>query len=401
MARRMATRGHPSSTREEFGSELFPEPQFQEDHIENYRVLTQVDGDCRPQLDNPSSHLPDDDDDCALKEFLASQEQINKREQEEFKDDLEKELELELDVSDDEEEDVNGNNTNSTCTQNALDAASILVGDFSHRHIAIDSERPMPGLLRQRDKDAPEEEADDQLHAQQMREELANANNTTNINNTSSAAPLPSVDNDDDDNLASKLASFSRKHGLIGLNEEEKEHVNTCKEGKNISKCEAKQNSLEKQFFDTILEHGGHLKILATDVKPNKHHLSEANAMDKRFYSVCGGSKNQAKHKLVNDCFALCAMKWQCQSGKNKGKSLQPSSFNKHMEQLHIVLEAKGTQHSFSEDFNNAGEFYGVLKKKWKDIRKVDPSFGTGSNRARADKELFQKVVQAAKDGKI
>ena len=212
------------------------------------------------------------------------------------------------------------------------------------------------------------------LTSEQLYKNTHSCISTTNINNTSSAAPLPSVDNDDDDNLASKLASFSRKHGLIGLNEEEKEHVNTCKEGKNISKCEAKQNSLEKQFFDTILEHGGHLKILATDVKPNKHHLSEANAMDKRFYSVCGGSKNQAKHKLVNDCFALCAMKWQCQSGKNKGKSLQPSSFNKHMEQLHIVLEAKGTQHSFSEDFNNAGEFYGVLKKKWKDIRKVDPS---------------------------
>jgi len=42
-----------------------------------------------------------------------------------------------------------------------------------------------------------------------------------------------------------------------------------------------------------------------------------------------------------------------------------------------------------------------VMKKRWHEIRKKDPSFGTGSKRARAEKTLVRKFIQAIRDKHI
>ena len=93
---------------------------------------------------------------------------------------------------------------------------------------------------------------------------------------------------------------------------------------------------MEKRFMDTFTKHGGIdlLKSLGTDMVPNPHDLSEQSPHDFKFYSVVGGPKNSDKHKIMNDALALCAMKWTNQTGKNKGKQHEPSTFAKHMDQL-------------------------------------------------------------------
>lgn len=88
-------------------------------------------------------------------------------------------------------------------------------------------------------------------------------------------------------------------------------------------------------------------------------------------------------------------------SGPNKGKPYEPSTFDKYMEQLTLVFQDAGVQHSYAQDFNKGGEFHGIVLEKWNQIRQEDPKFGTGSNRARVDTDLFTKFVSAIRSGEI
>ena len=94
-------------------------------------------------------------------------------------------------------------------------------------------------------------------------------------------------------------------------------------------------------------------------------------------------------------------MKWTCKTGKNKGRQCEASAFDKHVEQLTLIFQDAGAQYSYSKDFNKSGEFHGAVKSQWDAIRKVDPKFGTGRNKARTDKELFTKFVTAVREGEI
>jgi len=126
--------------------------------------------------------------------------------------------------------------------------------------------------------------------------------------------------------------------------------------------------------------------------------------VDKRFYSVVGGDKNPDKHKMFNNCLVLCtsSQKLHCTTGKNKGQKLQPSTFDKHLEQLTIAFTEKGIKHNYANDFNKNGQFHGaaVVKTMWGKIREKHPSFGTGSDCARTDLQLCRKFIQAIRDKK-
>jgi len=107
VSRRPAARNHPSSA-QEIALDDCPLLELDDNEQERH-ALAQVDNfgrvnvsfsandECnehRPQLDNPSQLMPDNDDDHALKEHMASQEEANRNEQEAFKEQLESEFQL-------------------------------------------------------------------------------------------------------------------------------------------------------------------------------------------------------------------------------------------------------------------------------------------------------------------
>jgi len=90
---RPGARSHPSSTQEDssyhehFDVDPTDNPwhhgsrSFDEDETETHGdTFVDVLDDCRPQLDNPSQMIPDDDDDYALKEHMNSQHQDEEEE---------------------------------------------------------------------------------------------------------------------------------------------------------------------------------------------------------------------------------------------------------------------------------------------------------------------------------
>ena len=74
-----------------------------------------------------------------------------------------------------------------------------------------------------------------------------------------------------------------RAHGFCGLSEDDQTHIQNSKnEGKNSSKHNNTQESLEKRFMDTLTLYGGVdlLKSLGTEMVPNPHDLSEQSPID-------------------------------------------------------------------------------------------------------------------------
>jgi len=396
VSRRPATRRHPSSTQED--NLDFPLLCFDDDDNEQKEnhVLTQIEEhgrvnvsfavndnvtQCRPQLDNPSTMLPGDpnDVDTALEEYLLSQNNTEEMQEEHS-------LEIaEGESTDEEEEDNNNNNNNNvpSYTQGTLDAASILAGGFGN----VDSTTAAPTATTRNKKRSFRNDSDneeDSVAEEEEEEELEEPKQKTP--------------------LASSIAAQLRTHGLTGtgLTEEEIQFVDNVDEGKNKKQYDDSQLRYEKRFFQTVAEHGGDiLSPLSKDQVPNCHDTQEHNRLDHAFYSVCGGEKTADKHATLNKCFILCGMKWQCLSGKNKGKTIQPNSFCKMMQCLTYLFNRKGVKYLFNEDFNSKGDFHGVMKVIWREERKKNPSFGTGANRARVDKSLVRKFIQAIRDKKL
>ena len=397
--RRQATRNNPSSTQQESELPSFRFDDEEEESADAEPVLTQfgVDEDedvnaYTLQLDNPLALLPDDDDDYALKEHMASQQQISQHEQEEFKESLEKEFDLcfnEANDNDDEAADeapVNNNNNTYHCTQGALDAASVLVGGFDNG--------PCPGVvLRKHDEESMEE-----FYRHCGRTDFGPRDNNSTINDSNTAPP---VHLDNDGALADQIATNLRKDGITGLTEEEREFVANVKQGKNSTKHKATQESLKHRFFERLAMCGGHVAPLATEQQPNPHDLSDEAPNDYRWFSVVGGAKNASKTKIINDSFVCVAMKWTCKTGPNKGRHCEASTFDKCMEQLTLIFQDDGVQCSYSKDFNKGGEFHGICKPQWDAIRKVDSKFGAGRNCARTGKELFTKFASPIRNGDI
>jgi len=410
-SRRPGTRSHPSSTQEAYLQD-FPPLQLDDGNNQEQHVLTQVEefgrvnvsfstneNEYRPQLDNPSQILPDDDDDYALKAYMASQDQISQRFDEEVQQEFELDFNEESSV-DDNDKDVDDNNNNNVppnYTQNTLDAASILVGGFE-ASVAVNNTATVNNHAT-----ATRNNQDEDVDSEFMRKyHEFNRKHGIDIDLPTALATVAAVAPvNDDDVLAKQISSGLRKDGIAGLSPDERAHVENCTEGKNNKKYIQNQTRLEQMFFDTIKRYGGHLTILATDEKVNPFHTVERGMIDKRFYSVVGGEKNPDKHKIFNDCLVLCSQKWFCTTGKNKGQKLQPSTFDKYLEQLTIVFAEKGIKYNYANDFNKNGDFHGVVKSMWSKIREKNPSFGTGDDRARTDPNLYRKFIQAISDRKI
>ena len=278
----------------------------------------------------------------------------------------------------DEQEHEEQQTTTDTCTQNTLDAASVLVAGFGNgnnndRVSAARSNRPCPSFVRRNHHDDSDDEVDEEEDEQEEDEEQEE---------------LP---------LKDQLAQQLCKDGL-DLPSEERQFISECEEGGASGKCIKNKECLLLRCLDAIRACGGPISRLAKNKVPNTHHPSQESPLDYELFDVCGSNKDSSKHKILNNVFTLCGMKWDCRSGRNKGEALAPTSFNKMMQQLSHVFQSKGSQCEHNKDFNDKGEFHGVIRKRWEEIRKDRPTFGTSENKARVEHALFRKFVQAIRD---
>ena len=170
--------------------------------------------------------------------------------------------------------------------------------------------------------------------------------------------------------------------------------------GKRTKKTEAKITNLIKRWFTTLQDHGG--DILGSLLVMVTAEYSGGRTQDYAFFNILGGEKNPDKTSILNKCCILCGMKWLCLTGKAKGQTLAPISFTKYMSTVFNEFRTKkGMTYDFKTDFNDKGQFHGVMIVNWNRIRQKDPKFGTKQHQAQFDWEADTKIRQAIKDGRL
>jgi hypothetical protein len=218
------------------------------------------------------------------------------------------------------------------------------------------------------------------------------------INPLGQMQPPPDCPIDNDDPL-SGFIDFSSIIDDLGLTEEEKCQLKAVDRGKNTKAYSNTKLSIENRFFRTLLDYGGH-RLQAFLQKETMDHGSGPIG-DYAFYRLLRGEKTPQKKKVLNAMLCLCGMKWYCLAGKDKGKRLQPNSFDKMMQLLSYIWKKKGILYNYKIDFNNKGEFHGVCINLWNEERKLDGSFGTNKNKARVDMSYVRKIVEALQNGTL
>jgi hypothetical protein len=170
--------------------------------------------------------------------------------------------------------------------------------------------------------------------------------------------------------------------------------------GKRTQKHEGKIGNLIKRWFQTIADHGGDiLKSLLVQVPAN---YNNGRTRDYAFFNILGGEKDYEKTLILNKCCILCGMKWLCLSGPNKGQALSPISFTKYMSIIFNEFRVKRDMaYDFKKDFNDKGQFHGVMITNWNKIRQNDPKFGTKQHQAQFDWEADSKIREAIKKGDL
>ena len=170
--------------------------------------------------------------------------------------------------------------------------------------------------------------------------------------------------------------------------------------GKRTKKTEAKIANLIKRWFTTIKDHGG--DILSSLLVVVASDSTGGRTNDYAFFNILGGEKTYEKTIILNKCCILCGMKWLCLTGKNKGTPLAPISFTKYMSTVFNEFRCKnGLLYDFRNDFNDKGQFHGVMIVNWNKIRQKDPKFGTKQHQAQFDWEADSKIREAIKDGRL
>lgn len=149
----------------------------------------------------------------------------------------------------------------------------------------------------------------------------------------------------------------------------------------------------ERKVFDTIRKYGNQamqqlIELVACWYNPT-------GPADFAFFNIVGGPKQPAKRLILNKILVLCALKWK---RLDNHKPYQPNVFSKYMDRAFSQFKTKNVLYDYKKDFNNAGEFAGVVHKLWKKIRMVDPTFGVNPNRKRVSSDFLRLLRKAIRE---
>ena len=183
----------------------------------------------------------------------------------------------------------------------------------------------------------------------------------------------------------------------LNITEDEEAMIrsSTC----NTKRYESSKKRHEERFFNTIQDFGSTtLKELLTDIT---HDNDGIPTTEKRFYYELRGTKNTAKHVILNKCLLLCAFKWRKTSPKAEvGQMLQPTTMDQYLKELFDLFHQKGIQYGYKTDFNGDGEYHSVQKALWNQEIVKDSSYGTGKKTSTFDWEGDAKIEIAYLDPK-
>ena len=109
-------------------------------------------------------------------------------------------------------------------------------------------------------------------------------------------------------------------------------------------------------------------------------------------YEVLRGIKTPAKRAILSKCLILWITFKKVSIGPRKGALHEPSSTETYLKMMFGIFHLKGIEFKWDKDFNGTGEFGAVMTQLWRDQTNIEPTFGTGKNKATFDIDVDEKL---------
>jgi hypothetical protein len=101
----------------------------------------------------------------------------------------------------------------------------------------------------------------------------------------------------------------------------------------NTGKYEKQKSSVEDRYFQTIKDYGG--QSMADLLVVVRHGL----CIDRKFYFLVRGDRDETKRVIISKCLLLCALKWRnLKPGVNHGKFLRPKIMAQYLKMLFVTF---------------------------------------------------------------
>jgi len=212
---------------------------------------------------------------------------------------------------------------------------------------------------------------------------------------------------DDDDEVAKYLAEKFSSKGIseLKLSEEQRALINDCNRGSISAESIRSKARLKKRVEETIRQHGSEdmVRLLIGKKVPVKYNGMRVGEefLDYPMYNILHGEKTPQKKTILNKVLTLCAVTWKNEAGpvNKRGAPHEPVTFEKYMKDVFSQYRDMGIRYEFKKDFNEKGEFHGVLIDLWNKWKKDHDKFATGDQQAHIDSGAHEMLLEKIQDG--
>jgi hypothetical protein len=164
--------------------------------------------------------------------------------------------------------------------------------------------------------------------------------------------------------------------------------VNTCV-------YEKSRRGVEQHFFEIIDKYGG------SELRKLTLFADDGFQKERVFYIKLRDERMEVKRFILNRCLVKIALKWRStnKNSKDYGQHLQPSTWEKLMNDLFSIFWKTNINYFFQADFNGDGEFHAVLVAQRALQRESDPTFATDIGTATFDIDADLKLREHYRSG--
>ena len=208
--------------------------------------------------------------------------------------------------------------------------------------------------------------------------------------------PPPATANPYEGSVAYRMQQDMVAEGFehAGLDARQLQVATNTQRGNNTTRYLNAQEAAVVKVFTTVREYGGPSMRPLLNIVSCWH--DPHGPPDYDFYNICGGPKNPNSKFIINKMLVLCGMKW---TRTDTGAALQPNTLTKYLQDAFSIWRKKGIRFDFMKDFNERGQFAGIIASEWERLRKIDSSFGTNPNQARIKCSFLEKFRAALHSG--
>ena len=177
---------------------------------------------------------------------------------------------------------------------------------------------------------------------------------------------------------------------------EDQELIASCDRGRNTKETEARKVVLLNRMIETLKEVKESWVLPLLELVNCQYLQAKGDFISKDYvlFDYLAGEKTVEKRALMNRILTLCGVKWKnVGNHKSSNRILQPGTHLKMIRTLLVKLRERNINYNHKE-FNDIGEFSGVVASLWQSRQKNDASYGCPKKK-RVDPKFVRLLVES------